>query len=190
MASWRAWRAGALLASCLLAGLAQAAPEVGKPSPVDLLGKTPDGEEVRISAHRGKAMVVSFWASWCGYCRKQFPLLDYLQSHVGSEHLRVVVVNFKEPVADYRSVRRALRESVVTWTHDRDGVLSEAFGVEAVPRTFIFDRSGRLVAVRKGYSEEGAARTIEILNEVLAEPAPADEVPEAPPVAMADGDSR
>lgn len=190
MAPRGTWRAGALLASCLLAGLAQAAPEVGKPSPVDLLGKTPDGEEVRISAHRGKAMVVSFWASWCGYCRKQFPLLDNVQVQAGRDELRVVVVNFKEPTADYRAVRRALRESSVTWTHDRDGALSDAFGVEAVPHMFIFDRNGNLAAIRNGYSEEGAVRTIEILNEVLAQPAPVDEVPGATPVARMDAAPR
>ncbi|WP_202845102.1 TlpA family protein disulfide reductase [Luteimonas saliphila] len=185
--AWKVRQAIGLLVLCV-AGLAQASPRVGEPSPVDLLGKTPEGEEVRISAHLGKAMVVSFWASWCGYCRKQFPLLDHLQSEVGTDRLRVVVVNFKEPAADYRSIRRALRKSPVTWTHDRDGALSDAFGVTGVPRMYIFDKAGTLVAIRSGYSEEGAVRTIEILNEVLARPAPAaDPAPAAEVVATASG---
>lgn len=163
--------AGLLLALCL-AGLVQAQPVIGEPSPVDLIGTTPEGEEVRVGEHRGKVLVVSFWASWCGYCRKQFALLDHVQQAVGPERLRVVVVNYQEPASDYRRVRRALRASPVTWTHDRDGALSEAFGVESVPHMFVFDKAGELAAVRRGYSEDGAAGTIELLNELLSEPGP------------------
>ena len=158
----------------LLAGVAHAAaPKIGEQAPADLLGTTPEGEAIRISEHRGKVVVVSFWASWCGYCRKQFPFLDYLQATVGSDDLRVVVVNFQEPVSEYRSVRRKLRKSSVTWTHDRDGALSDAFGVSSVPNMFIFDRDGNLAGVRRGYSDEGVDTTARIINEALARPASA-----------------
>ena len=155
------------------AGAAQALPKVGDPSPADFLGTTPEGEEIRISEHRGKVVVVSFWASWCGYCRKQFPFLDFVQAQVGSDDLRVVVVNFQEPVHDYRRVRRAARKSPVTWTHDRSGELSEAFGIASVPYMFIFDRSGTLAGIRRGYSEEGVETTARMINEALNRPLPA-----------------
>lgn len=167
----RGWLGAWLLGLCLVA-TAQAAPKVGDRAP-DSLGTTPDGEEIRISAHRGKAMVVSFWASWCGYCRKQFPVLDFLQT-AGGDQLRVVVVNFQEPVHDYRNVRRALRKSPVTWTHDRDGRLSELYGVASVPHMFIIDKTGRIAAIRRGYSEDALPRTIELINGILAKPVPAD----------------
>ncbi|MGY1410738.1 TlpA family protein disulfide reductase [Luteimonas sp. A482] len=184
-------KAAALLVLCF-ASLVQAAPVIGEPSPVDLLGTTPEGEQIRISEHRGKVMVVSFWASWCGYCRRQFPLLEHVQDAVGPARLRVVVVNYQEPASDYRRIRRTLRKSPVTWTHDSDGALSDVFGVDGVPYMLIFDKAGDLAAVRGGYSEESAAQTIAILNELLAEPdprpvAPADDDVVAPQASAAGG---
>lgn len=172
-------RAAGLLVLACLAGLAQAWPGQGPP-PVDLLGTTPDGEEIRISDHRGQVLVVSFWASWCGYCRKQFALLDHVQQAVGRERLRVVVVNFKEPASEYRRIRRALRDSPVTWTHDADGALSEAFGVNSVPHMFVFDKAGALATVSRGYSEARSAATIALLNGLLAQPAPEPRGPTPP----------
>lgn len=177
-----AWTAA--LAACAMAVAAQAAPKAGDVPP-DLLGKTPKGEEIRISDHRGKVMVVSFWASWCGYCRKLFPTLDGLQRQVDPSQMRVVVVNFKEDVPTYRAVLRQVRESAVTWTHDRSGDVSDAYGVQAVPRMFLVDKAGRVAHVRAGYSEESLPSLVEDLNALLAEPGPAEaregtEAPEAP----------
>ena len=121
---------------CVAAAGAQATPALGE-APPDYLGKTPDGEEVRISERRGKVVMVSFWASWCGYCRRQFPMLDTFQTRVGRDRLEVILVNFKESARDYRAVRRDLKRSPVTWTHDTDGVISDAYGVRAVPRLFV-----------------------------------------------------
>lgn len=140
--------------------------------PPDLLGETPQGEEIRISAHRGKVMVVSFWASWCPQCHRQFPVMDLLQKHVDPDRLRVVLVNFKEHPRVYRDILRETRKSPVTWTHDHDGAVSAAYGVNAVPWTFLIDKSGRVAMIRTGYSEAGMQRLFEVIDEVLAEPAP------------------
>lgn len=165
-------QATVLLVLCC-AGLVQAAPRIGQPSPVDLIGVTPDGEQIRISDHHGKVVVVSFWASWCGYCRRQFPLLEHVQRSAGPDALRVVVVNHQEPAADYRQARRALRKAPVTWTHDHDGALADALGVQGVPYMLVFDKTGHLAAIRRGYSDASAAPTIELLNGLLAAPDPA-----------------
>lgn len=172
----------AAVAACLLALAAHAGPREGEVPP-DLLGKTPKGEEVRISDHRGKVMVVTFWASWCPHCRRQFPVLDALQQHDPSR-LRVVVVNYKEDPATYRAVLRQARASTVTWTHDRSGAISDAYGVNSVPHTFVIDKAGRVATIHRGYSSESIPAFAALLDELLAEPAPADTAPEeAAPVA-------
>lgn len=185
-AGWAArWAVGVL--ACVVAMAAQAAPVVGEPPP-DYLGKTPRGEEVRISERRGKVVMVSFWASWCGYCRKQFPVLDAFQRVYPPEDLEVIVVNFKEPVRDYRAVVRQARSSPVTWTHDADGAISEAFAVASVPQLFVIDRHGELAYKRVGYSEASLAALENVVKGLLAEPGPADGAPDPGPVAQAGGD--
>jgi thiol-disulfide isomerase/thioredoxin len=181
------WFAGAvgiaLAMSTLCAMPVQASPEIGEVPP-DYLGKTPKGEEIRISEHRGKVLVVTFWASWCPHCRRQFPVLDALQQHIDPSRLRVVVVNFKEDTSTYRAVLRQARDSAVTWTHDRSGVVSDAYGVNSVPHTFIIDKAGLVANVRRGYSAESNVELGAVLDELLAEPAPKQDPPaDAVPVA-------
>lgn len=176
---------GVALAMMALCGMpVQASPEIGE-APPDYLGKTPKGEEIRISEHRGKVLVVTFWASWCPHCRRQFPVLDALQQHIDPSRLRVVVVNFKEDTPTYRAVLRQARDSAVTWTHDRSGAVSDAYGVNSVPHTFIIDKAGLVANVRRGYSAESIQAFGAVIDELLAEPAPEEHVPtDATPVAQ------
>lgn len=158
-----------LLAMALLPVGAYAGIKAGD-LPPDLLGETPKGEVIRISDHRGKVMVVSFWASWCSQCHRKFPSLDLLQQHVDPGRLRVVMVNFKEHPRVYRDILRNNRKSPVTWTHDPDGVVSRAYGVTAIPHTFLIDKSGRVAMVQRGYSKAATQELFEAIDVVLAEP--------------------
>ncbi|MFZ7095971.1 TlpA family protein disulfide reductase [Luteimonas dalianensis] len=178
------WVVGAL--AFALAAAASAAPDFGM-APPDYLGKTPDGEEVRISDRRGKVVMVSFWASWCGYCRRQFPMLDTFQTRVGRDRLEVILVNFKESARDYRAVRRDLKNSPVTWTHDADGAISDAYGVSAVPRLFVIDKHGELAYTQSGYSDDMLPELVDVVNELLAEPGPDVAAPAAQAVGAGGG---
>ena len=163
----------AALCALLLAGVVQASPGIGEVPP-DLLGKTTKGEEVRLSDRRGKVVMVGFWASWCPYCRKQFPMLESFQRQAGKEQLDVVVVNFQEPPATFRQLVRKLKDIPVTWAHDRDGSISEAYGVKSVPYLFVVDRRGELAHVARGYSDGSVAELAEVVNRLMAEPVPED----------------
>ena len=160
------WAAGVVV--CAAAVTTQAAPSLGE-APPDYLGVTPQGQEVRISDRRGKVVMVSFWASWCGYCRRQFPVLDAFQQVYPPERLEVIVVNYKEPVRDYRAAVRQARKSPVMWTHDADGAIAGAFGVSSVPQLFIVDRRGNRANVQRGYAEGSPARLERIVKELLAD---------------------
>jgi len=166
----------AVLLALVLAGVAQAAPKVGEVPP-DLLGKTTKGEEVRLGERRGKVVMVGFWASWCPYCRKQFPMLESFQRQAGKEQLDVVVVNFKEPTATFRQLVRKLRDVPVTWAHDKDGSVSDAYGVQSVPYLFLVDKQGKLAYVKRGYSDASVAELAEVVNRLMAEPAPESAAP-------------
>lgn len=153
-------------------------------APPDSLGVTPKGEEIRISDRRGKVVVVAFWASWCGYCRKQLPVLEAIQQAAGRERLEVVLVNFKEPPQTYREIVRKLKRATLTLTHDRDGTISDAYTVDSVPRLFMIDKAGRVGWTHYGYSEESLPKIGAAVDRLLAEPWQPEE---ATPVAASQG---
>lgn len=170
----KAWMRGVfvMLATLLVCAPAAARLKQGDVPP-DLLGLDKDGKEIRVSALRGKVVIVTFWASWCGYCKKALPVLENIQRAAGKAQLEVVVVDHKEPKRDFTRIRRQLRDLQSTLTHDPDGALGDAFGVNGVPHTVLIDRAGAVAYVHGGYSDDVGALMIEDLNELLAESPPA-----------------
>lgn len=169
--------ASVLVLSLALSSLAHAGLDVGD-APPDLLGTSQHGEPVRVSDHRGKVVVVTFWASWCGYCLKEMPILEGLQRAVGRDRMEVVAINLEEPPRTYRAIMRQLEDVGLTMTHDRDGTIADAFGVEAVPRLFMIDKAGRLAYLHTGYSEDSLPMIVEAANALLR--APGGILPPAP----------
>lgn len=151
----RPWAMAALLLATMLATAAEPRkqPAVGE-LPPDALGRDRNGTEQTVSMHRGKVVIVTFWASWCGPCRRELPVLGKFQNVVGKDHLEIIAVNVKEPRSDYNAVVRANKDIALTWVHDASGATSVRYGVEALPNMFIIDREGRVAHVHRGYNEE------------------------------------
>lgn len=148
---------------------AHAGPALGEVPP-DWLGKTPKGEEIRISDRPGKVVIVAFWASWCGYCQRELPVLEAIQQAAGRDRLEVVLVNYQEPPQTYREIVRKLRKSLLTLTHDRDGAISEAYSVNSVPRLYMVDKAGQLGWTYFGFSNEDLPEIGANVDRLLAEP--------------------
>lgn len=134
--------------------------------PPDSLGVDRKGNPVTISQHRGKVVVVTFWASWCPPCRRELPMLAHVQSIVGREHMEVVAINVKESRRDFLRVIRANKGIELTYVHDL-GVVSDQYGVSGLPNMFIIDREGRVAHVHRGYSEAVFERFIEEIMALL-----------------------
>ena len=152
-----------------LSGPAGAKLEVGT-MPPDLLGKTPDREEIRISQFRGSVVVVTFWASWCGPCRRELPVLDALQKIAG-KRARIIAVNVKDSAEDYRMIRRQLKDSHLTFTHDAHGQISESFKVTSYPNLYVIDQAGVISSVHVGFGDDSLAAIIDDINALLVKPA-------------------
>lgn len=145
-------------------------PGIGEiPPPIGL--KDRDGNPIDLAALQGKVVVVTFWASWCGPCRRELPMLGKVQEIVGREHLEVIAVNFKEPRRDFNAVIRANKDLKVTYVHDERGVVSDRYGVTALPNMFIIGQDGMIAQRHRGYSENVLQSFMEELLELLPEEA-------------------
>jgi len=155
------------------ATMAAAAPAEGDMPPARV-GIDLSGEPVLLTSFPGKAIVVSFWATWCGYCLQELPVLDNIQKAAGKDSMQVIAVN-TESREVFRNVARALRTLDVLQAHDNDRKGRELFGVSGIPHMVIIGRDGRIAAVYKGYNESSLERIVADINRALAAPRPTSE---------------
>jgi len=143
--------------------------------PPDALGKTPNGEVVSLASMRDKVVVISFWATWCGYCMKELPVLAGLQQLATDRHLplQVVSIDHKEDRSVYMRTVRALRPRLpgllMSW--DRDGSIGRPFGTnKGIPVMVMLHRDGTVADIHVGYSEDALDGLIAEINTLMAEP--------------------
>jgi thiol-disulfide isomerase/thioredoxin len=135
--------------------------------PFDELGKDVDGNKVTISEHRGKVVIVSFWASWCGPCRKELPILANIAKKVGPDHLKVISINFHDEPKPFRIIADAMKTLPITILKDSSGKAARKFEVRGIPRMIIIDRDGKVAADHTGYGEGSVEAIVDELNRVL-----------------------
>lgn len=167
------WTAGVLLA-CVVAFAAHAgAPKVGRGDlPPDVFGKDESGQPISLESHRGKVVIVTFWATWCPYCLKELPILENIQNRAGKDRIEVIAVNWKEDRDTYRAVRRALKDLTLTLTSDTSGRIGEAYGVETIPHMLMIGKDGRVDGVHRGYSEADLEDIVGDLNRLMTAQVP------------------
>lgn len=126
-----------------------AAMGMGRPAPAWKLMDL-DGREISSDQFKGKVVVVDFWATWCGPCISEIPGYVELQKKYGKDGLVIVGVSL-DRIGPER-VKKFAQENGMNYTlvmGDEDVV--EAFGgFEAIPTTFLINRSGRIVHQKTG----------------------------------------
>jgi peroxiredoxin len=102
------------------------------------------GKQWHLKDLRGKVVLVNFWATWCPPCRKEMPDLDSLYQRFASRGLVILAISDEEP----EKVRRFISEHKVSYPIllDPGRKVNELFRVEGIPKSFIYDRDGWLVA--------------------------------------------
>lgn len=131
------------------------------------LGRNTQGSNVSLANFQGKVVVVTFWASWCPPCRREIPVLERIQQYVGTDHLQVVAVNFKESQTTFRKHAKGFAESGVILTYDKDNRVSNSFNVKGVPHMVIVGRDGKIAQQFVGYNQGTLDEIIAALNDIL-----------------------
>ncbi len=141
-----------LLRSLVFAGLLVAAlpSRAGDELAPDFTLKSRSGENIKLSELRGEVVMLNFWASWCGPCRQEMPLLDALHARYKALGFRLLGVNVDE---DSASAQALLDEIPVSFTilFDPKNRLADRYAIEAMPTTILIDRDGRRRYMHLGY---------------------------------------
>ena len=116
----------------------------------DFTLKSNSGENLKLSEFRGEVVLINFWASWCGPCRQEMPVLDELHRQYKALGFTVLGVNVEE---DSSAARKLLEEVKISFPimFDNNSVVSKQYDVIAMPSTVLVDRNGNMRYIHKGY---------------------------------------
>jgi peroxiredoxin len=109
-----------------------------------------EGENVKLSELRGNVVMINFWASWCGPCRQEMPLLESLYQRYNALGFELLGVNVEQDVDD---AKRWLADRPVSFPVllDPENELTKIYQVKAMPSTILVDRDGNVRHLHKGY---------------------------------------
>jgi thiol-disulfide isomerase/thioredoxin len=129
---------------------------VDKPAPdfaLPIVANGDDGARIKLSELRDKVVVLDFWASWCGPCAMQAPILDRVARRY-KDDVVVLGINVGEPasVAQRYALSKGLSYPILA---DLDGEAQEAYGANSLPTIVLIDRKGNITSFSQGVVREG-----------------------------------
>lgn len=125
------------------------AEEMNTPAP-DFTLKSRQGENLRLQDFRGEVVMLNFWASWCGPCRQEMPLMDEIYTRYKDLGFTILAVNVDENADE---AHRFLDKVPVSYPilYDPESEVSEKYEVQAMPTTVMIDRDGNARFLHHGY---------------------------------------
>lgn len=140
-------------------------PFVGKPAPPFTLEDV-SGKKVSLSDYKGKALLINFWATWCGPCKIETPWLVELRDKYAGQGFEVLGISTegedlkpsdKAGFARQKSaIEKFVKEEHVPYPMliNGDSLSQEYGGLDAMPTSFYVDRNGKVVAAQMGLTSE------------------------------------
>lgn len=112
--------------------------------------KSRSGKNTKLSELRGEVVMLNFWASWCGPCRKEMPLLEKIYKKYKRLGFTLLGVNVEE---NSRAAKNYLKDVKVSFPilFDTTNKTSKLYDVSAMPTTILIDRNGNKRFLHKGY---------------------------------------
>ena len=164
----RLGRTFAFLALTVLAASSLASSGMtGRPAP-DFALKSSTGDNLRLSEFRGDVVMINFWATWCGPCRQEMPLLDELYQRYNRVGFNLLGVNIDD---DSNRAMAMIRELGVGFPvlFDSRKEVSKMYDVDAMPVTVLVDREGNVRFVHQGYKPGYEEKYLDQVRALLRE---------------------
>ena len=160
--------AAALLVLVASAPAARTADVVGQAAAAFALPARGGGGPVSLAALRGQVVMINFWASWCGPCREEFPLLDQMYAKYRPMGFTLLGVNVEPEAKDAEGF---LAKTPVKFPilFDRDNSLTKLYRVDGMPSTVLIDRKGVVRWVHRGYKTGDENEYLDQLRTLLRE---------------------
>lgn len=134
----------------------------------DFALKSSSGENLRLSEYRGDVVMINFWATWCGPCRQEMPLLDELYTRYQRVGFNLLGVNIDD---DSNRAMKMIDELGVNFPvlFDARKEVSKLYAVEAMPVTVLVDREGKVRHVHHGYKPGYEEKYLDQIRTLLRE---------------------
>lgn len=137
------------------------------PAP-DFTLKSAGGNNLRLSDLRGNVVLINFWASWCGPCRQEMPLLDEIYTQYKPLGFTILGVNVEEDSAAARTMLEKIPVSFPV-LFDNNSKVSKLYNVVAMPSTVIVDRDGNMRYMHLGYQPGYEQTYLDQVRELVRE---------------------
>jgi peroxiredoxin len=136
------------MALVLMAGTAFAA-DAGGPAPSFTLAAL-TGQQAALSQYKGQVVMVNFWATWCGPCQQEMPLLDQMYKKYKPAGFTLIGVNVDKeaPAVKELMARKPVSFPVLL---DPANQVSKAYHVDEMPSSVLIDRKGEIRYIHRGY---------------------------------------
>jgi len=154
-----------LKALCLILFLVQSV-TAGEPALLFSGTELNTGQQINLSDYRGKVVLVDFWASWCPPCLLSLPAYDQLRKEIGSDKFEIIAINVDENTEDGLEF---IREHPVSYPvlADPEGDIGIPYGVRTLPRSFLLDRNGQVIATYRSFQAGDEIKLKQAIKELL-----------------------
>jgi len=139
--------------------------QVGAPAP-DITVESLAGKSLGLADYRGKVVLLDVWASWCGPCKQELPVLDDLAKRLRADGVEILAVSIDQDRANVTKFLRVRPHWSLTIAHDPKGRIADTLAPDKMPTSYVIDRAGTIRYVNSGFEPSDAPEIERRLLEV------------------------